>query len=217
MKRLLVSIPILMLAMLSYSQNVKFSFIASPELTWFSGNDDAYETDGTYLGLNTGLEIDFFFTENYAFTTGLTINTIKGGVLYSDSIRYTAGDSEKILVPGSLLTHTLQYINIPLGLKFNTIEIGYNTYWLSTGVSPMIRIKSKVSDEQEVFSKTDFKDETRLFNMSYFIKGGLKYSLGGNTALIGGLGYSSGFVDITESSREKLQTRAFSVILGIQF
>jgi hypothetical protein len=53
--------------------------------------------------------------------------------------------------------------------------------------------------------------------MAYFIEGGLEYSLGGNTALIAGLGYTSGFMDVTKRSADKFQTRAFSVILGVLF
>lgn len=217
MKRIIFFLSLLLLAKTSFSQGLNFSFIASPQITWFSGNDDHYEANGTYFGFNTGLEIDYFFSKNYAFSTGITINTLKGGAIYADSVSFDTGGSEKILVPGSKLIHNLQYISIPVGLKFKTIEIGYATYWLNTGVTPMIRIKSKATDDQEVFSKTDFKDETRLFNMGYFIEGGLEYSLGGNTALIAGLGYNSGFMDVTSGSNDSFQTRSFSVILGILF
>jgi len=115
------------------------------------------------------------------------------------------------------MTNNLQYIAIPLGLKFKTIEIGYSTYWLNTGISPMIRLKSSVSDEEEVFSKIDFKDKTSLFNVGYFIQGGLEYSIGGSTALIAGLGFNTGFIDVTESKDDKFTTKSFSIILGVLF
>jgi hypothetical protein len=142
---------------------------------------------------------------------------LKGGAIYADSLSFGPRGASKILIPGSKLTLNMQYISVPLGLKFKTIEIGYSTYWLNTGVNPMIRIKSRATDEQEVFSKSDFKDETRLINMGYFIEGGLEYSLGGNTALMAGLGYNSGFIDVTSSSESTFHTRSFSVILGILF
>jgi hypothetical protein len=217
MKRIIYFITLLLIPVTSFSQKMNFSFIASPQITWFSGNDDNYEANGNYFGFNTGLEVDFFFSENYAFSTGLTINSLKGGAIYADSLSFGPRGSAKILIPGSKLRFNMQYITVPLGLKFKTIEIGYSTYWLNTGVNPMIRIKSSATDEQEVFSKTDFKDETRLFNMGYFIEGGLEYSLGGNTALIAGLGYNSGFIDVTSSSENTFYTRSFSVILGILF
>jgi hypothetical protein len=217
MKNYLFLFILLVTGQLAFSQGTRFSFTANPQLTWFAGNGDDYESNGVFLGLNTGLEADFFFSENYAFSLGLNLNNVKGGVVFSDSTTFTAGDTEKVLPAGSRMTHTLQYISFPAGLKFKTVEIGYSTYWLNTGVTPMLRIKSRVTDESEVFEKTDFKDETSLFNMNYFIELGLEYSLGGNTALIGGLGYYSGFMDVTNSSSEKLTTKSFAIILGVVF
>lgn len=205
------------LAILSDAQNVRFSFMANPQLTWFSGKDDNYQANGSFPALNTGLEIDAFFTENYAFSTGITLNNIKGGVIYNDSLMYNISNSGSILPSGSRMTFNLQYISVPIGLKFKTIEIGYTTYWLNAGLTPMFLVKSKVSDESDTFEKTEFKDETSFYHMNYFIEGGIEYSLGGNTAIVAGLGYYSGFLDITKNSSYRLISEGFAIVLGIQF
>ncbi|MFW5645080.1 MAG: porin family protein [Bacteroidota bacterium] len=217
MKKLFLVFILMPLAILSDAQNVRFSFMANPQLTWFSGKDDNYQANGSFPALNTGLEIDAFFTENYAFSTGITLNNIKGGVIYNDSLMYNISNSGSILPSGSRMTFNLQYISVPIGLKFKTIEIGYTTYWLNAGLTPMFLVKSKVSDESDTFEKTEFKDETSFYHMNYFIEGGIEYSLGGNTAIVAGLGYYSGFLDITKNSSYRLISEGFAIVLGIQF
>lgn len=199
------------------AQDIRFSFLANPELTWFSGSGNGYEANGNFIGLNTGIELDFFFAENYAFSTGLTINTMKGGVIFSDSMHYDVNDASLTLLPGSRLVYTLQHVSVPLGLKFKSIEIGYSTYWINTGITPMVLIKSRVTDDQEIFNQSGFKDHTNLFNLNYFVEGGLEYSLGGNTALIAGIGYYSGITDITKNDTNKLTMRGFALTLGMLF
>jgi hypothetical protein len=203
--------------MILNAQGVRFSFMANPQLTWFSGTDEDYQANGTFPAINIGVELDAFFTENYAFSTGISINNIRGGAVYNDTLLYDMEDEVKVLPADSRMTYNIQYINIPLGLKFKTIEIGYTTYWINTGLTPMFRIKANTTDESGNFDDTEFKDEIRLFNMNYFIEGGVEYSLGGNTAIVGGIGYYSGFFDITENSSFRLTSSAFAITLGIQF
>lgn len=217
MKRHLIILIFILTPALAGAQNLLFSFKANPQITWFSGSEDSYEANGSFGGFNLGIEGDFFFTEKYAFTAGFMVNRLKGGVIYDDVIRFESTDTTKWLDPGSRITHTLQYINVPLGVKFKTIEIGYSTFWFNTGISPAFMIKSRAADESDTYNNTDLIDDFKFFNLSYFIKAGVEYSLGGSTALIGGIGYNSGLTDITKSSRETLNTRSFSIILGVSF
>jgi len=56
-----------------------------------------------------------------------------------------------------------------------------------------------------------------LFNMNYFINLGVQYSLGGSAAIIGGLGYSSGFVDVTSRAADAININTFTIKLGVLF
>lgn len=217
-KRLLTIILVsIVFSQIVSSQNLRFSFLLNPQFAWLQGGNSSYETSGSLLKINTGVEMDYFFTENYAFSTGLTLNTLGGTANFQDSIYLTSDDVEILLEPGNNMDYSLQYIGIPLGLKFKTVEIGYTTIWVNTGVSPMFRINAKGTDSSGTFDRTDISDEINLFNFQYFIEAGVEYSIGGNTAIVGGLGYNSGIMDVTTRSTEKLATQAFSIIIGILF
>ena len=53
--------------------------------------------------------------------------------------------------------------------------------------------------------------------LSYFIGGGLEYSLGGNTALVGGIYFTSGIWDVSSNSDYKAEISSISLRLGIKF
>lgn len=198
-------------------QDLRFNFMANPQINWLSANEDDIDTDGVSIGLNTGIEMDWFFAERYAITSGITINNIGGKLIYQDSIDFNL-DNERFNVPaGNSINYKLQYITIPLGIKFKTIEIGYATYWINAGVTPMINIRSKATDTDDILKKTSITEETALFNMNYFIEGGLEYSLGGSTAIVAGIGYNAGFIDVTSRAADKITTNSLSLVIGILF
>jgi outer membrane protein with beta-barrel domain len=201
----------------AFSQDLRFSFLANPQINWLSVNEGSVKSDGASIGLNTGIEMDWFFAERYAISTGITINNLGGKLIYSDSINFNL-NNERIKVPsGNTINYKLQYIAVPIGLKFKTIEIGYATYWVNAGITPMVNIRSRATDSDELLNKTSISEETDLFNMNYFIEGGLEYSLGGSTAIIAGIGYNSGFMDVTNRAADKINANSFSLVLGILF
>lgn len=216
-KSLITLIVLVIFVPITNSQNFRFSYLLNPQIAWLQGSGNNYESKGSILTINTGIETDFFFSDNYAFTTGLTLNALGGGAFYQDSVYLGSAGNELLLPPGDIMEYRLQYICIPIGLKFKTVEIGYITYWVNTGVSSMFGIKSRGTDEESIFNKADLKEDTGVLNFNYFIKAGIEYSIGGNTAIIGGVAYNSGLMDVTNRAGEKLTTQAFSLVVGVLF
>jgi hypothetical protein len=216
MKKTII-ILLLFIPLASKAQSLRFSILADPQFSWMVPDSKAITSKGAVLGINAGMGMDVYFAENYAFSTGLTINNIGGKLQYPDTLSFSASTG-KISVPsGNTITYRLQYINIPFGLKFKTNEIGYTTYYANLGVTPMINIRSRASDSSVSLDKDNISGDIMLFNMNYFINLGVQYSLGGSTAIVGGLGYSSGFVDVTSRAIDKITVNTFTIRLGILF
>jgi len=111
----------------------------------------------------------------------------------------------------------LQYLDIPLGLKLKTEELGYATFFLEAGFNPMFNINASASASDDSFSKEDIREVTRLFNLGYHAGIGVEYRLGGNTAAIGGIRWSSGLTDVTDNDKANVTMRAISIHIGILF
>lgn len=215
MKRLILLIAIAGISLNLFSADntdLRFGINLDPQLSWGTTTNDTVDPKGPNGGFNFGFFVDYFFADNYAFTTGASINNVNAKIKYIDDIKFRSTGTEHSRVD---FTYKLQYVNVPLGLKFLSNQIGYMRIYANVGVVPQIRVSAKTKFDTE----TDIQDDIRLFNGSYYFAGGIEYSLGGSTALKGGLVYKNGMVDITdhEYPDDNLKLMNFALRLGIVF
>ena len=114
MKKKLFSVAIFSLLMFSvYGQSEKgnrFSVLLSPQLSWMKSDHNAVNSNGNFFGYNFGLVYDRFFDKNYAFTTGIVINTTGGKLTYRDGVLANVGGE---MIEVTDLDYKLKYIEIP--------------------------------------------------------------------------------------------------------
>jgi hypothetical protein len=176
------------------AQDNKFNFglKISPTVAWFKGSENL-DNDGSKIGFAYGLMADFNFSNNYAFGTGIDV-TYRGGKLkYQDTYK---------------LKTVLQYIELPITLKLKTNEIGYMTYFGRVGFAPGINIKTDGD-----FKKSDINP----INMALIVGLGAQYSLGGKTALLMGITFNNGFLDVVKEKDAKAISNFLALDLGVMF
>ena len=200
-----------------HSQDLRFGVFVDPQLSWLTPDAKNISRDGLRIGIKGGLILDKYFAKNYAFTTGISISNMGGKLHYKDSVILETLESEQTLNPESTVEYKLQYVSVPVGLKFKTNEIGYFTFFAQLGFTPQINIKAKADASDNQIDNENISKELNLFNLSYFFGGGLEYSLGGNTALIGGIIFNNGFIDVLNSKNIKETLSFLSLRLGIMF
>ena len=198
-------------------QNFNFSIHADPQFSWFSSDEDNISPNGTVFHIKTGLEMNYFFQDNYAFTLGFDVNNMGGQLLYADSVELVSKGDPVLIEPQTNLKHRVQYLSLPIGLKLKTEELGYLVFSFHGGFSPMININSNISTDNNEFKKKDLKESTNLFNLNYFVGANAEYRLGGSTSLIGGVRWSSGFTDVTKEDKANIRLNVISVHIAIQF
>ena len=219
MQRILVILTFLgaILSLNAQTSRVKFNVEVDPQFAWFSSDDETVEPDGSIFQVHAGLNMDFYFAENYAFVLGVGINNLGGNLLYADSTEFSSKGETLQVEPKQSVKLNLQYIDIPVGLKLKTEELGYATYFLQLGFNPMINLNAKASSEDASFDKVDIKESIISFYLGYHVGIGVEYKLGGSTALIGGVRWSSGFTDVTDNDRANVTLNALSIHLGVLF
>jgi opacity protein-like surface antigen len=198
---------------------MKFTVFVEPKFSWMTPDLKNVDNDGTKLGVNIGLNVDKFFAPNYAIMTGISIDNT-GGFLKYDLVSgkpiKTNGGMDTVPT-GSTLEYKLQYINVPIGLKLKTNEIGYFTFFTHLGINAGVNIKATGEVEGYELENDNISDEIKLFNLGYYIGLGTEYSIGGNTAIVLGITYNNGFVDITTDSNNKVTNSNFAIRIGILF
>ncbi len=180
------------------AQNLRFGLKASPSLAWLKPDAEGYQSEGLRMGFSYGLLTEFLLAEQYSFATGAHI-TYLGGKLSYPAQQTTNGNT---YVGEKERTYRLQNIEIPLSLKMKTREIGYNTYFAIFGFGNSINLRARADDEfssqDSNFSTNDqdIKSEIPFLRVSLILGLGVEHSLGGNTALIGGLTFNNGFTNV---------------------
>ncbi|MCB2196555.1 MAG: PorT family protein [Bacteroidetes bacterium] len=197
--------------------NLRFTVFVDPKFTWMNSDYTSIENDGSKMGVNIGLNVDKFFADNYAIMTGVSINNVGGNLTFNmdKSLKTNGGDQDLLI--GSTVEYKLQYINVPLGLKLKTNEIGYWTFFTHLGLNSGINIKATAEVDDVDLQNENISDEIRLFNLGYYIGAGAEYSIGGNAAIVVGLTYTNGFVDITDGEDSKVTLSNIAIRLGILF
>ena len=207
-------------------QKFHFGLKAAPSLAWLKTDSKGVSSEGTKLGFSYGLITEFNFGEHYAFATGVDVS-YRGGKLKST---FSTTDASSSLVTTTVATYAynLEYIELPLTLKFKTNEIGYLTYYLQAGVAPGINIRAKadVTTSTQVTGypiinsaedNVDVKDGINNLNLSMILGGGVEYTLSGSTVLLAGITFSNGFMDVADGDEIKANSNFLALTIGVLF
>jgi len=197
--------------------NVRFSVFANPSINWFVSNDNNVVYNDKSFGYDIGLTLDKFFAEKYAFSTGVSIGTQGGSMQYKSNPTFSTNNGDVIFTPGTNVSYDLQYINVPVGLRLKSVEIGYFTIYANLGFTNSFNIKAtgSSSDLMKRLDNSNVSKTINFYNLGYYIGAGTEYSLGGTTALIIGVNYNVGFLDITNNG--SINSKNIALRLGILF
>ena len=196
-------------------QRIGFGIHVDPSVNWFSTDISQVKNDGARAGFNFGLTYNKYFAPNYSFSTGISLMRTGGRLVSSDTteMQYT---KSKVL-PGNPVIYKIQYLVFPIGLKLQTNQIGYFTFFSDLGLDPKIAVSRKADIPSLNISGENAKNEINLFNLSYHITAGIEYSLGGTTALIFGLNFDNNFLDATIDSGNQRVDKVSQKILNFRF
>jgi len=217
MKKLILILTLLFLTIVTYSQKrFNLTFIASPQVSWLKSDAKEIKGDGSFLGFGYGVEGDFFLgSENYAITTGMTVSSTGGSLVYEQAISFGG----KILPTGTKVNYYLTNLEFPLVLKMRTRDFNRFRYFAQFGITNWVNIKTKASSSDGSFQKETVRDQIRFFNIGLNVGAGLEYDLGHGNAITGGLVYSNGFTDATtkQSTSDVTTLKVLRLRMGFMF
>jgi hypothetical protein len=200
------------------AQKIRFGLFAEPVISWFSTDTKETKNDGSRAGFNFGFTFNKYFSKNYSFSTGISLLSAGGRLVNPDStieMRFSNFNTE--VIKGNSVVYRIQYLVIPLGLNFESNQIGYLTFFADIGMDPKIVLGGKADIPSAGISGESAMKEISSFNLAYHIMGGIEYSLGGTTALFFGLGYENNFLDVTKDINRQPIDRVSQKILKFRF
>ena len=203
------------------AQNISFGIFADPVISWFSTNTSKTQNSGARAGFDFGFTFNKYFSTNYAFSTGINILNAGGRLISSDTTYMKLNNLSAKVLPGNPVVYKIQYLSVPIGLKFKSNQIGYITFFSDIGIDPKVVIGGKADIPSLNIKGEAAMNELKTFNLSYHIIAGIEYSIGGSTAVVFGLGYDSNFLDITKEinnqTEDKVTQNIIRLRIGINF
>ncbi|HUX58777.1 MAG TPA: porin family protein [Bacteroidales bacterium] len=202
-------------------QKISFGIHADPAVSWFSSDNSEIKNEGARPGFNFGLTFNRYFTPNYSFSTGISLLSAGGRLISNDTTEMEFTNIISTVNPGNSVIYRIQYLAIPIGLKLQTNQIGYLTFFTDLGIDPKVVIGGKADIPSLDISGENAISELRVFNLSYHFTAGIEYSLGGTTALLLGLNFDNNFLDITKENgdqlADKISHKIVSFRIGVNF
>lgn len=207
----------MLLTQLSFAQGeFRIGLKGQANFSWLGGTNKTIENDGVKPGFAYGIMGDYYFKDNYGVSGEILLSTVK------NQLNLNAPQAFTKLAPNDTIEslnyeYTIQYLEIPISMKFRTNEIGNITYWSNFGFSPGFALNArasiagalpqavidadptnyKVNDgEGDDFVVSDFDDKVFLFRFPLIIGGGIEYKMAGSTSLQAGIRYSNAFTDV---------------------
>ncbi len=180
------------------AQDIRFGIFADPLISWFSSDTRETKNEGSRAGFIFGFTFNKYFSNNYSFSSGLSIINAGGRLVTSDTITMIFNNFNTTVPAGKSVIYKIHYINLPIGLKFESNQIGYITFFSDIGLDPKVVTGGKVDIPSENIEGESAMKELKKFNLGYHITGGISYSVGGTTEIVLGLGFEQNFLDITK-------------------
>lgn len=200
------------------AQDVRFGVYAAPQFSWLSPESKDVNSDGSIVKFSGGLTMNKYFAKNYAFSTGISIASQGGKVAYEE----TSTDSLDVYdtrygLANKSIRYDLQYINVPIGLKLQSNEVGYLRFHVLIGFTNQFKIGAKATDlSDDEFNDDSIKDEVALYNLGYHFGGGIDYALGEDTSVFLSIVYENGFTEVFKSGAS-MNSRVISARVGLNF
>ncbi|GGG46707.1 porin family protein [Hymenobacter glacieicola] len=205
------------------SAQVEIGLKVSPSITSLRADSPTaygFQSESSKLGLGGGLIIDYFFGQNYAFSTGLEL-TGKGGTISYFDQTLNRRQEQKI---------GLQYLQVPVTVKLFTNDVATDTkLYFQLGGSLNAAIAGRVNgDKRYVDPATtqETKASKHVIIPDASLRGGfgVEYQLGQSTKVLAGVSYHRGLFNIDryfENERDfkevELKNSEFALDLGIKF
>ena len=197
----------------SQDRSLRIGFQTSPFVSWISNNNNLIVRTGGNFGLKLGTTADIYFKDNYSFTTGINLAFHEGGTFryevggnflpesdLSDEILQTG---DKPLPDGTRITYGLQYVEIPLGLKMRSKEMGYFRYFVEAPVFTLAfltRGRGTIETDGAKYERENIYKDLSVLNIFWGLGAGFEYSISENNALTGGLFFQNGLLDFIDDN-----------------
>ena len=199
---------------LRLAPNLSFTSI-TPGSSW-SGSSKG----STGFRVMFGPSFDFFFAENYAFSTGLWYNVKAGNI---NAVYRSIPTDEPV---ETTVSYNLQYLTIPATIKLYTNEIMPDVrMYFQVGGTVDFKLAEKRKGGDEIKDLSGFTPGGKIFNslnVGPYLGVGGELVLSSSNTVFAGINYSRGVIpiggnNVADNGNLKPQSAQLALEVGLKF
>ena len=180
-----------------------------------------FEKNSNTLRVGVGVIGDYFFSNNYAFSSGLMYRSKGSKIRYNFMTENPDGSPMTVPAEDDL---TVQYLEIPITLKLFTNEVAPDVVlYFQVGGSLGTKVSGQVNNQKVINGEKTAK-RFNVFETSAILGTGAEMQLGQSTKLFGGITYLRGLSNIDNFYSDRLgdknislKNNGVSIDVGIKF
>ncbi len=199
----------------------RFGIHTSPTWSWMRTDDKLLEGTRVNWGIKFGVQGEYYFARNYAFTAGLALALNHGGEILNGYPRAVllpnsnlSDPSLDTLLKDARLHYSLGYVEVPISLRFLGglgedsplrfyAEAPIFTLGFLSRANGNIRGNVPMRAEDE-----NIKRDVTSLALSWGFGAGVEYEISASITLVGGLQFQQLFTDMTTNKGSVLPPNA---------
>lgn len=200
----------------------RFGLHASPSWSWLRSDDKLLESTGSNWGIKLGTIGEYYFSNNYAFMSGIGFGLNQGGTLQNGYDRAVFWNDSDLSLPGldtisknAKLHYRLNYVEIPFGIRMRGgsnedqalrfyAEAPVFTLSFRSRALGDIRGTNNQNTQDEVIKK-----DVIGAALSWGLGAGIEYELATHATLVAGLSYQQQFTDLTPDNGARFRNNTW--------
>lgn len=206
--------PFIVLCSHLHAQEGEFhiGFQTTQNISWLSTNQRGVTNVGSNHAPGIAIRGEFGLSDGMSLTTGFGISFNRGGTLRHEiggnllpdsrlsNSNYNSG--QKPLPDGTRLRYSIQYAELPVGLKWHVTEKEQFKYFIEAPILTWgfsLHRRGSLNAGEIQAEKEDISKDVSPLNLTFGLGAGMEYALGSKTILVGGLYFHRGILDITSN------------------
>jgi hypothetical protein len=203
------------------AQESRIGVTISPVITWFGSGSETVTNQGSRPGSEITVRYEKYFTDNFAFTAGISLLGTGGRLKRSVPVDFLLPERTVTVGAGNPIVYRIRYLSVPAGVKFRTNERNLLSFTGEVGIDPEVVVTGRVDIPSLDIRYNKAMTQINRFNLGYHINGGIEYKAGEALSLILGLGFENNFLDVTRDrlsqENDRITQRFIKFILGVNF
>ena len=212
MKKIILTLSIVILMTINGLEQYKpiqFGLNISPSINITKSNCDFIENTGSHISYNWGMIGNFYFVENYGFSTGFNILNLRGAYMYNDP---TVGEISSYIKNS--------YIEIPFSMTMRTEKIGKFRIVGNIGYGLGFNLNSYQIATDSSANPVEINNQFRLLRHALILKIGTEFNVYKSSCLSAHFVYNNNFSNIYKSnntSEPNISLNSLSLEIGFVF